>query len=154
MGSALGTAQARLFIGGQDAYGMSQECDGYRLVEVRKMKKAIYGLVVFCFLAFLSASIAQDLPRIFSGRITEIDSNAGTVVVKDGERDMVFPISDDTKIKTEYGVGVPFKELKKDMQVTVEYQIKDGNTIQPLSIKTIGMRKGFGKKQKEKQKKK
>ena len=125
------------------------------------MKKIICGLVLLGFLVFFSASMpeelppmTQDLPRIFSGRITEIDSNAGTVVVKDGERDMAFPISDDTKIKTEYGVGVPFKELKKDMQVTVEYQIKDGNTIQPLSIKTIGMRKGFGKKQKEKQKKK
>jgi hypothetical protein len=133
---------------------MSRECDGYRLVEVGKMKKVLCGLVLLGSLAFFSASMAQDLPRIFSGRITEIDSNAGTVVVKDGERDMAFPISDDTKIKTEYGVAVPFKELKNDTQVTVEYQMKDGNTIQPLSIKTIGMRKGFGKKQKEKQKKK
>jgi hypothetical protein len=118
------------------------------------MKEVICGLILLAFLLSFSDSMAQDLPRIFSGRITEIDSNAGTVVVKDGERDMVFPISDDTKIKTEYGVGVPFKELKNDMQVTVEYQIKDGNTIQPLSIKTIGIRKGFGKKQKERQKKK
>ena len=123
------------------------------------MKKSTCGLVLLGSLIFFSASMAeelpppaQDLPRIFTGWISQVDSATGSVTVKDGEKDMVFPISEETKVKTEYGVAVPFKELKKDMQVTVEYQIKDGNTIQPLSIKTSGMSKGFGKKQKEKQK--
>jgi|GEM_PF-2814191 len=117
------------------------------------MNRVVYGLVLFSSLVFFSASMAEELPRIFSGRISEVDIGTGTITVKDGEKDMVFPISEETKIKTEYGVAVPFNQLKNDMQVTVEY-LKEGNTIQPLSIKTIGIRKGFGKKQKQNQKKK
>jgi hypothetical protein len=64
---------------------------------------------------------------------------------------MVFPVSEATKIKTEYGVYVPFDQLKNGMSVTVEY-LKEGDAVQPLSIKTSTLSKGFGKKQKEKQK--
>lgn len=110
--------------------------------EVGKMKKVICGLVLFCLLAFFSVSMAQELPRIFGGRISEVDSRTGTVVVKGGEKDMAFSISDETNIKTEYGVAVPFNELKKDMEVTVEYLIKEGNLIQPLSIKVSGISGG------------
>jgi hypothetical protein len=115
------------------------------------MKKAIYAVLIMILLAFFSGSVAQDLPRIFSGTISNVDGGARTIVVKSEEKEMVFNIFDDTKIKTEYGVDVPFDQLKNGMSVTVEY-LKEGDAIQPLSIKTNTLSNGFGKKQKERRK--
>jgi hypothetical protein len=115
------------------------------------MKKAIYAVLIMILLAFFSGSVAQDLPRIFSGTISNVDGGARTIVVKSEEKEMVFNIFDDTKIKTEYGVDVPFDKLKNGMSVTVEY-LKEGDAIQPLSIKTNTLSNGFGKKQKERRK--
>ncbi len=115
------------------------------------MKKAIYTIVFMTLLAFFSGSVAQDLPRIFSGTISNVDGGARTIVVKSEEKEMVFNIFDDTKIKTEYGVGVPFAELKNGMTVTIEYMKYDGS-MDALSVKIATVSKGFGKKQKEKRK--
>lgn len=115
------------------------------------MKKVIYAVVFITLLAFFSGSVAQETPLIFSGVIQKVDAGARAIVVKAEDEEMVFPVSEDTRIKTEYGNEVPFAELKSAMSVSVEY-IKKGEDIYPLTIKISTMQKGFGKKQREKQK--
>jgi hypothetical protein len=112
------------------------------------MKKVIYVAFFVSLLAFLSISVAQDLARIFSGRIQTIDAAARTIVVMSGEKAMVFRISENTTIKTDYGEKLAFTELKITMSVTVEYT-KEGDNIHPLSVKVSTMPKGIGKKQKQ-----
>jgi hypothetical protein len=93
---------------------------------------------------------AEETPRIFSGVISSVDGGSRTVVVTGEGKEMIFPVFEDTKIKTDSGVNVPFSELKNAMSVSVEY-IKKGNDVYPLSIKISTMQKGFGKIQREKQ---
>jgi len=114
------------------------------------MKKAIYTAVFMTLLAFFSGSVAQETPLVFSGVISKVDNVARTIVVTGGEEGMVFPVSEDTTIKTDYGKDVPFATLKNGMSVSVEY-IKKGDDIHPLKIKINTRPSGFGKKQKEKQ---
>jgi len=111
------------------------------------MKKVIYVTFLASLLAFLSISMAQDITRIFSGRIQTIDAAARTIVVMSGEKEMVFRIENAT-IKTDYGEKLAFNELKITMSVTVEYT-KEGDNIHPLSVKVNTMPKGIGKKQKQ-----
>lgn len=108
------------------------------------MKKAIYATVVVTLLAFFAGSLAQDLPRIFSGRIQTIDGASRTIAVMSGEKQMAFRISGDTAIKTDNGDKIAFTDLKITMSVTVEY-MKEGDDIHPSSIKVSTMPKGFGK---------
>jgi len=115
------------------------------------MKKATYAVAFITFLAFSSGSVAQELPRIFSGVISEVDGGGRTIVVKGDEKDMVFTIFEDTKIKTDYGDKFPLNELKNGMPVTVEYMKYDGSN-DALAVKVNTMSRGFGKKQKERQK--
>ena len=108
------------------------------------MKKAIYATVVVTLLGFFAGSLAQDLPRIFSGRIQTVDGASRTIAVMSGEKAMAFRISGDTAIKTDYGEKMAFTDLKITMSVAVEY-MKEGDDIHPLSIKVSTMPKGFGK---------
>jgi hypothetical protein len=112
------------------------------------MKKFIYVTFLASLLVFLSISVAQDLTRIFSGRIQTIDAANRTIVVKSGEKEMVFRISGNATIKTDYGEKMAFNELKITMSVTVEYT-KEGDSIHPLSVKVNTMPKGIGNKQKQ-----
>lgn len=97
--------------------------------------------------------VAKETPRIFSGVISSVDGGSRMVVVTGEGKDMIFRVSEDTKIKTYFGVNVPFTELKNAMSVLVEY-IKKGDDVYPLSIKVSTMRRGFGKIQKEWKRKK
>ena len=108
------------------------------------MKKAIYATVVVTLLGFFAGSLAQDLPRIFSGRIQTVDGASRTIAVMSREKEMAFRISGDTTIKSDYGEKMAFGELKITMSVAVEY-MKEGDDIHPLSIKVSTMPKGFGK---------
>jgi hypothetical protein len=94
--------------------------------------------------------VAEEIPRIFRGVINSVDGGSRVVVVTGEGKDMVFRLSEDTKINTNLGVNVPFTDFKNEMLVSVEY-IKKGTEIYPLSIKVSTMRSGFGKKQKERQ---
>ncbi len=116
------------------------------------MKKAIYTIFFMTLLAFFSGCVGQDFPRIFSGPISNVDGGARTIVVKSEEKEMAVNIFDDTKIKTEDGVNVPFAELKNGMAVTIEYMKYDSG-MDALSVKIATLSKGFGKKQKEKRQK-
>ncbi len=95
--------------------------------------------------------VAEETPRMFSGVISSVDGGSRTVVVTGEGKDMIFRVSEDTKIKTDSGVNVPFTELKNAMSVSVEY-IKKGDDVYPLSMRVSTMRKGFGKIQQERQK--
>jgi hypothetical protein len=59
--------------------------------------------------------------------------SAGTIVVTGEGKNMVFLISEDTSIKTDYGQKVSFSELKNGRPVTVEY-IKKGDDNHARSV--------------------
>ena len=79
----------------------------------------------------LSSSVMQDIPLLFSGMISTI--SAGTIVVTGEGKDMVFLVSEDTRIKTDYGKDVSFSELKNGRPVTIEY-IKKGDDNHARSV--------------------
>jgi len=114
------------------------------------MKKVIYVTFFVSMLAFFSGSMAQDLPQLFSGRIQTIDNANGTIDVMAGDKTMVFHISKDTKIKTDYGEDMLFSQLKITMSVVVEY-MKEGDSIHPLSVKVNTLPSGYSKFQKQQQ---
>jgi len=114
------------------------------------MKKVIYVTFFVSMLAFFSGSVAQDLPRLFSGRIQTVDNAGRTIDVMTGDKTMVFQISKDTKIKTDYGDDMPFSQLKTTMSVVIEY-MKEGDSIHPLSVKVNTLPSGYAKFQKQQQ---
>ncbi len=79
---------------------------------------------------------AQEILRLFSGIISNVDVGSKTIAVRGEEKEMVFPISEDSIIKTEFGEKLALNKLKNGMRVTVEY-MKEGDTIRLLSIKVI-----------------
>ena len=79
----------------------------------------------------LSSSVMQDIPLLFSGMISTV--SGGTIVVTGEGKDMVFLISEDTSIKTDYGKDVSFSELKNGSPVTIEY-IKKGDDNHARSV--------------------
>ena len=79
----------------------------------------------------LSSSVMQDIPLLFSGMISTV--SGGTIVVTGEGKDMVFLVSEDTSIRTDYGKNVSFDELKSGRPVTVEY-IKKGDENQARSV--------------------
>ncbi len=80
----------------------------------------------------LPSSAVRDIPLFFSGMISTLGS--GTIAVTGEGKDMVFLVSEDTSIKTDYGQRVSFSELKNGRPVTVEY-IKKGDDNHAQSIK-------------------
>jgi len=79
----------------------------------------------------LSSPEVQDTPLLFSGMISTI--GAGTIVVTGEGKDMVFLVSEDTSIKTDYGQKISFSELKNGRPVTIEY-IKEGGDNHARSV--------------------
>ena len=63
----------------------------------------------------LSSPVVQDTPLLFSGMIST--NGAGTIVVTGEGKDMVFLVSEDTSIKTDYGQKISFSELKNGGQL-------------------------------------
>ncbi len=112
------------------------------------MKKIIFVTFFVSMLAFFSGSLAQDLPRLFSGRIQTVDNAGRMIDVMNGDMSMVFQISKDTKIKTDYGDDMHFSQLKITMSVVVEY-MKEGDNIHPLSVKVYTFPSGVTTNQKQ-----
>jgi hypothetical protein len=79
----------------------------------------------------LSSPVMQDTPLLFSGMISTV--GAGTIVVTGEGKDMVFLVSEDTSIKTDYGQKISFSELKNGRPVTIEY-IKEGGDNHARSV--------------------
>lgn len=73
----------------------------------------------------LSSPVVQDTPSLFSGVISTV--GAGMIVVTGEGEDMVFLVSEDTSIKTDYGQKASFSELKNGRSVTIEYIKKGGD---------------------------
>ncbi len=79
----------------------------------------------------LSSPLVLDTPLLFSGVISTV--GGGTIVVTDEGEHMVFLVSEDTSIKTDYGQKISFYELKNGRPVTVEY-IKEGGNNHARSV--------------------
>jgi hypothetical protein len=109
---------------GQQVERRSLQEDSKPMTEEKKTESKTAG-------SPLSSSVMQDIPLLFSGMISTV--SGGTIVVTGEGKDMVFLISEDTSIRTDYGKNVSFNELKSGRPVTVEY-IKKGDENQARSI--------------------
>jgi hypothetical protein len=69
----------------------------------------------------------------FSGTIENVDEMGKAITLKGKKDTMTFTMGDKTKI-TKAGKDMPFVELKKDMDVAVEY-MKEGDKMIAGSIK-------------------
>jgi uncharacterized protein YpmB len=126
------------------------------------MKKMILFVAILTLVAFVSGAMAQGKPapakpattaapaapapakpeapaklEKFSGTIDKVDEMAKAIVVKGKvkkeEKMMTFSVDDKTKI-TKGKASLSFADLKKDMQVSVEYK-KDGDKMIAVAIK-------------------
>jgi len=114
------------------------------------MKKAILLVTLLALVAFISGAMAQQKPapapapapaapakevkiEKFTGAVEKVDEMAKAVVVKDKKGEKTFVVDDKTKI-TKGGKDVPLAELKKGMNVSVEYK-KDGEKLVAAAIK-------------------
>jgi len=80
-----------------------------------------------------SASREMETPRLFSGLISGVDDSTKSVTVTGDGKEMVFTVSEDTIIRTDYGKDLPFSELKNDRSVTIEY-VEKGGELQARSV--------------------
>jgi hypothetical protein len=74
-----------------------------------------------------SEPLEQEIARLFSGLINGVDGSGRSITVTGEGKEMVFTVSEDTRITTDYGKNVSFSELKNGSPVTVEYIEKDGD---------------------------
>jgi hypothetical protein len=122
------------------------------------MKKMVLIVSLLTLVAFVAVAMAQQKPapakpattaapapapapekakaakmEKFSGMIEKVDEMGKAIAVKGKKDTMTFTMGDKTKI-TKAGKDMPFVELKKDMDVAVEY-IKEGDKMIAGSIK-------------------
>ena len=123
------------------------------------MKKMILLVALLTMVAFVSGAMAQQKPapakpagtvaapapapaaapekpakaEKFSGTVEKVDDAAKAVVVKGKKEEKSFVVDDKTKI-TKGGKDMPLADLKKGMQVSVEYK-KDGDKMVAADIK-------------------
>jgi len=123
------------------------------------MKKLILLVALLTLVAFVSGAMAQQKPapapakpagtaapaptpapekkemkmEKFAGMVEKADEAAKAVVVKGKKDEKSFMVDDKTKI-TKGGKEMPFADLKKGMNVSVEYK-KDGDKMVAVSIK-------------------
>jgi hypothetical protein len=88
-----------------------------------------------------SESSEQETPRLFTGLINGVDDSGRSITVTGEGKEMVFTVSEDTKITTDYGKNVSFSELKNGSPVTIEYIEKDGD-YQARSVKVSILQAG------------
>jgi hypothetical protein len=94
--------------------------------------------------------IVEKMNRIFSGMINRVDDREKAIYVAGDGEEVAFPVSKDTKIKTDHGVDVAFDKLKPAMSVMVAYTEDRGN-IETLDVRISLMCRGVGQIQREKQ---
>ncbi len=80
-----------------------------------------------------SEPMGQEMVRLFSGSISGLDAAARTIAVTGEGKEMVFAISDETAIKTDYGKNLSLSDLKNGRQATIEYIERDGE-LQARSV--------------------
>ncbi len=116
------------------------------------MKKLILLVALLTLVAFVSGAMAQQTPapapakpaaapakeekpkiEKFSGAIEKVDEMAKAILVKSTKGEQTFATDEKTKI-TKAGKDMPFIELKKGMDVAVEYK-KDGTKLTATAIK-------------------
>jgi hypothetical protein len=122
------------------------------------MKKMILLVALLTMVAFASGAMAQQKPapakpagtvapapapaaapekpakaEKFSGTVEKVDEAAKAVAVKGKKEEKSFVVDDKTKI-TKGGKDMPLADLKKGMQVSVEYK-KDGDKMVAQAIK-------------------
>ena len=121
------------------------------------MKKTVLIVTLLTLVAFVAVAMAQQKPapakpattmapaatpapapkaakmEKFSGKIEKVDEIGKTITLKGKKDTMTFTMGDKTNI-TKAGKDMPFVELKKDMDVAVEY-MKEGDKMIPGSIK-------------------
>jgi hypothetical protein len=123
------------------------------------MKKMILLVALLTVVAFVSGVMAQQKPaekaaapapakpaatapaekpkaakaEKFAGAVEKIDEAAKAIVVKDKKGEKTFAIDDKTKI-TKAGKDMPFAEVKKGMNVSVQYK-KDGDKMVAVAIR-------------------
>ena len=123
------------------------------------MKKMILLVALLTMVAFVSGAMAQQKPapakpagtvaapapapaaapekpakaEKFSGTVEKVDDAAKAVVVKGKKEEKSFVVDDKTKI-TKGGKDMPLADLKKGMQVSVEYK-KDVDKMVAQAIK-------------------
>ncbi len=78
---------------------------------------------------------------MFSGLISGVDRSGRSIAVAGEGKEMVFTVSEDTRITTDYGKNVSLGELKNGSQVTIEYIEKDGD-YQARSVKVSLLQAG------------
>lgn len=76
----------------------------------------------------------EEASVVFRGMISEIDKDARTILVAGTVRTTVFPVPEDTRIRTEYGNHILFADLRTGMWVSVEY-VQNGEDIRTLNIR-------------------
>ena len=121
------------------------------------MKKILIFVALVAFVAFSTGVMAQQKPapakpaatpapapapaaaklEKFSGMVDQVDEMAKAITVKGKvkkeEKALTFATDDKTKI-TKSGKDMPVADLKKGMQVAVEYK-KDGDKMTAATIK-------------------
>lgn len=117
------------------------------------MKKMILLIALMVMVAFVSGTMAQQKAtpapakpmgtapapekmmkmQDFSGMVEKVDEAAKMVDVKKGKKTMSFAIDAQTKI-TEAGKEMALADLKKGMNVSIEYQ-KEGDKMVAKAIK-------------------
>ncbi len=116
------------------------------------MKKMILLVTLLTLVAFVSGALAQQKPapapapapaapakeekpkvEKFTGVVEKVDEIAKAVVVKEKKGEKTFVVDDKTKI-TKGGKDMPFAELKKGMNVSVEFN-KVGEKLVAVAIK-------------------
>ena len=138
------------------------------------MKKMILLVALLTVVAFVSGVMAQQKPaekaaapapakpaatvpagkpkaakaEKFAGAVEKIDEAAKAIVVKDKKGEKTFAIDDKTKI-TKAGKDMPFAEVKKGMNVSVEYK-KDGDKMVAVAIRVAAPKATKEKKAEEK----
>jgi len=140
------------------------------------MKKKILLVALFTMVAFVSGVMAQQKPAAapakaagtaapapapakapapekaakvekFAGMVEKVDEAAKAVVVKGKKDEKTFVIDDKTKIM-KGGKDMPLADLKKGMNVSLEYK-KDGDKMVAVAIKAAAP-KAAPKEKKEK----
>ena len=121
------------------------------------MKKVVLIVSVVTLVAFVAVATAQQKPapapapasapapekakaekpktakvEKFSGKIEKVDEMGKAIAVKGKKETMTFAVGDKTKI-TRAGKDMPFAEVKKDMDVAVDYT-KEGDKMMAASI--------------------
>lgn len=76
----------------------------------------------------------RETPRLFSGLISAVDHLEKSITVSGEGREMIFSISEGTRIMTYYGQNVLLGQLRIGRSATIEY-LENFGVLQALSVR-------------------